>query len=77
MLFLLIGRIIPNLIEEIVESDSDNSYRKVTNKIKESTLKSISNQTVKNKVDYVGEAIGKLENERMYLPCKKGFSLIK
>jgi flagellin-specific chaperone FliS len=61
----LIGRTSQNLIEKIINNATDNSYRKSSTKIEETTLTKISHQTIKNKVDYVGTAIEKLENDRI------------
>lgn len=61
----LIGRTSQNLIEKIVDNASDNSYRKTAGKIEESTLTKLSHQTIKNKVDFVGNEIEKLEKDRM------------
>ena len=61
----LVGRTSQNLIERMIENASDDSYRKTADKIEESTLTKVSHQTIKNKLDFVGEAIEKLENDRM------------
>lgn len=61
----LIGRTSENLIEKIIDNAIDNSYRKSADKIEESTLTKISHQTIKNKVDYLGNAIEKVENNRI------------
>lgn len=49
----------------MIENASDDSYRKTADKIEGSTLTKVSHQTIKNKLDFVGEAIEKLENDRM------------
>ncbi len=61
----LVGRTSENLIERMIDSAVDSSYRKSAAKIEESTLSKISHQTIKNKVDYLGDLIRKIENERV------------
>ncbi|MCY6355848.1 UPF0236 family transposase-like protein, partial [Clostridium sp. ZS2-4] len=61
----LVGRTSQNLIERMIDSAADNSYRKSVAKIEETTLTKISHQTIKNKVDYLGDLIERLENNRI------------
>lgn len=61
----LVGRTSQNLMEKMINNATDNSYRKSATNIEESTLTKISHQTIKNKLDYLGAAIEKLENDRV------------
>ncbi|MBP2032186.1 hypothetical protein J2Z42_000851 [Clostridium algifaecis] len=60
-----IGRTSLNLVERIIDNAVDNSYRESARKIENTTVTKVSHQTIKNKVDFVGTAIEKLENVRV------------
>ncbi|CAB1252138.1 transposase [Clostridiaceae bacterium BL-3] len=61
----LVGRTSENLIEKMIDTAVDSSYRKSAAKIEKSTLTKVSHQTIKNKADYFGSAIEKIENNRV------------
>lgn len=61
----LVGRTSVNLIIKMIDNALRNSYRESANDININTNTSTSHQTIKNKVDFVGEKIKKLENQRM------------
>lgn len=61
----LVGRTSVNLIMKMIDNALRNSYRESANDINMNTNTSTSHQTIKNKVDFVGEKIKKLENQRI------------
>lgn len=61
----LIGRTSPNLIINMIDDALRMSYRESQKDILEKTRTSASHQTIKNKVDFIGERIKALENERI------------
>lgn len=60
-----IGRTSLNLVERIIDNAVDNSYRESARNIQNTTVTKVNHQTIKNKVDFAGAAIEKLENVRV------------